>query len=211
MVEDPSKTQDPIEDRTRNKNNITQLAMTLCGAALVIVGGFCLVYAVWIVVGAQAPDTNVQNFLEYEMSPVMAFFLAHNDAMMLLIAGIGAGLVGTNLMGKSISINAQTIAERDRRLLEPLIENANEEAISQYVRISSLTGLTGFFTKLGFTGLPLATAGLGVLLIFLAILEDSTISTDLMDLAKLVIGAFIGSFVQRKVGKSGSTLPEDNL
>lgn len=188
-----------------------QLIMAICGASFVFVGGFCLVYAVWIVVANGTDPAELNNHITNGASPLIAFFLANSAAMVLILSGICAGLLGTNLMGKSVSVTAQTIGERDRRLLEPLITGANEEAISQYVRISSLTGLTGFFTKLGFTGLPLATAGLGVLLIFLAIFQDGTIASDLMDLAKLVIGAFIGSFVQRKVGKSGSSLPEDNL
>ena len=110
--------------------------------------------------------------------------------------------------------SAKTIPDEDRDLLNPLILRGNEGAINQYMRLSSLTGGSGFFAKLGFTGLPLVTAALGILLIGLAMFShDEETTSDLMDLSKLVIGAFIGSFVQRKVEQSkdgGSKRPEDS-
>lgn len=202
---------DQSEEERRSGISHTQFLMTYCGAGLVLVGGFCLVYAVWTVVEAGHSGEVLETFMAAGIGPFTAFFLANSAAMVLMIAGIIAALLRTFLMRKSIAASAQTIANRDRMLLEPLIAGSKKDAISQYVRISSLTGVTGFFTKLGFTGLPLVTAALGVLLILLAIFESGETSAQLMDLAKLVIGAFIGSFVQRKVEKSGSDLPEDNV
>lgn len=116
----------------------------------------------------------------------------------LIFAAIGAMLLlaifyaGTRIIISAI--RTDVIPERDRQLLEPLISSANDRAIEQYVRLSSLTGMTGTATKLGLTGLPLLTVALT--LIFSA-LEIYTPQGGFLDLAKLTLGAFIGSFVQR--------------
>ena len=90
------------------------------------------------------------------------------------------------------------------RTLGPEVKAAHEDAITQYVRLRSLTGFTGVFTKLGLQGLPLATIGLTIFF-SLMYFEDKTF----IDLAKLTLGAFIGSFVQKSVGErqgSGGTV-----
>ena len=103
-------------------------------------------------------------------------------------------VMGARTMAAVISIQREVIPRRDRKLLEPLIANGEEKAIDQYVRLSSLTGITGLATKLGLTGLPLLTVALT--LIFSA-LEIYKPGSGFMDLTKLTLGAFIGSFVQR--------------
>ena|SRR5690242_2794122 len=80
--------------------------------------------------------------------------------------------------------------------LKQKVTEGNEEAVSQYVRLRSLTGFTGLFTKLGIQGLPLATIALRVF--FSLMFLDHT---EFLDLAKLTLGAFIGSFVQKQVGE----------
>ena len=54
------------------------------------------------------------------------------------------------------------------------------------------------FTKLGVTGIPLVTVVLTLIFSFIA-LTLSEHSKDFLDLAKLTLVAFIGSFVQRSV------------
>lgn len=76
------------------------------------------------------------------------------------------------------------------------VVEGSEETVNQYVRLSALTGFTGVFTKLGLQGLPLATIGL-TLFFSLMYLYDPVF----LDLAKLTLGAFIGSFVQKQVGE----------
>jgi hypothetical protein len=61
--------------------------------------------------------------------------------------------------------------------------------------LSSLSGTTGTATKLGLTGLPLATVGLTIFFSVIAIFGVD----GFLDLAKLTLGAFIGSFVQRNI------------
>lgn len=163
--------------------------------------------------------TNFDGRPDLSAEPVFLKMLRQNSEAAFLILGAALGsFLGASLLGSALHATKPTISPEDRELLNPLIEAANEDAVSQYVRISSLTGQTGFFTKLGFTGLPLVTAGLGILLIFLALLapvsSEHNIKTELMDLAKLVIGAFIGSFVQRRVERSNTqdkTRPENLL
>jgi len=140
--------------------------------------------------------------------------IENSRASFLILSSVLGSLLGAALLRSAFQATRQAISDEDRSLLEPLIKDANENAINQFVRVSSLTGLTGFFTKLGFTGLPLVTAALGILLILFAMVSQKLeTSKELMDLAKLVLGAFIGSFVQRRVERNaasdGSVKPED--
>jgi hypothetical protein len=118
----------------------------------------------------------------------------------LILAGVGATLlatalyIGARLVISATSTKRDVIPREDRDLLEPLIKDSNEKAIEQYVRLSSLAGATGTATRLGLTGLPLITVALT--LIFSA-LELYKPGSGFMDLTKLTLGAFIGSFVQR--------------
>jgi hypothetical protein len=118
----------------------------------------------------------------------------------LILAAVGmtflvtAIYVGGRLVISATSTKRDVIPPEDRKLLEPLIKDSNEKAIEQYVRLSSLAGATGTATRLGLTGLPLITVALT--LIFAA-LELYKPGGGFMDLTKLTLGAFIGSFVQR--------------
>jgi hypothetical protein len=87
------------------------------------------------------------------------------------------------------------IPPQDYDLLAPLVTEGKTESIDQYVRLSSLAKFTGTFTQLGLTGLPLATIALTLFFSFLALIQPE----NFLDLAKLTLGAFIGSFVQRQV------------
>lgn len=116
---------------------------------------------------------------------------------------IGAAVlatVGLRLLGAAGKTTPRVIPLEDRELLQPLVQTANKEAIEQYVILSSLSGFTGTFQKIGFSGLPLATVTLT--LIFCAL---SFVKLDFIEFAKLTLGAFIGSFVQR--GSDAPKLP----
>jgi hypothetical protein len=101
---------------------------------------------------------------------------------------------GFTLLGAAGKITPRVIPDEDRDLLTPLVKDANKEAIAQYVILSSLTGFTGNFQKIGFSGLPLATATLTLIFSFLSFWK-----LEFIEFAKLTLGAFIGSFVQRNV------------
>jgi hypothetical protein len=115
-------------------------------------------------------------------------------AMVLMASGI-------KLLGAAGQTTATVIPDHDRDLLAPLILEANAKGIEQYVVLSSLSGFTGTFQKIGFTGLPLATVL--VTLIFSLL---SFANPEFLELAKLTLGAFIGSFVQK--GRDAARLPE---
>ncbi|MEL7093321.1 MAG: hypothetical protein AAFN94_16455, partial [Pseudomonadota bacterium] len=142
-------------------------------------------------------------------------FYQYSQAVILLVTSLVAILMGIWVVSRAVSVGAEVIPTKDRKLLTELIKKPNEGGVNQYIRIASLSGRSGLFTKLGFTGLPLATAGLGVLLVFLSLGMELTGADEspaqLMDLAKLVLGAFIGSFVQRKVTQSGGDKLEDTI
>jgi hypothetical protein len=106
-------------------------------------------------------------------------------------------LLGVSLLKAGGLAKREAIPERDFELLAPLVTSANGNAIDQYVRLSSLTGFTGNFTKLGLTGLPLTTISVTILFSLLYFFAGEG-AKEFLDLAKLTLGAFIGSFVQRQ-------------
>jgi len=113
---------------------------------------------------------------------------------LFLSAGVCAH-VGISLLKSTGAVVAHVIPPQDYELLSQAIRDGNEKAISEYIRLSSLSGTTGTFTKIGLTGLPLATITLTVILAFMGVFVPK-----LLDLAQLTLGAFIGSYVQKKQG-----------
>src|SRR3954469_10644826 len=116
------------------------------------------------------------------------------------MAGIGAfgALLGVGLLrsiGLTRSQPSRVVNSVEWDAICDQVKSGQEEAVTQYIRLTSLTGFTGTFTKLGLTGLPLATIALTIFFSLVSIGYP-----DFMDLAKLTLGAFIGSFVQKQVG-----------
>lgn len=123
--------------------------------------------------------------------------------LILSAIGLVGALLGTQLLrsvGLSKSQQPSRVINSDEwAAISDQVKSGQEEAVTQYIRLTSLSGFTGAFTKLGLTGLPLATIGLTLFFSILAISYPA-----FMDLAKLTLGAFIGSFVQKQAGASGS-------
>lgn len=91
----------------------------------------------------------------------------------------------------------------DRKFLSASITAGNEQAITQYLRLRNMRGVSGFFQKLGLPGLPIATIFVTLVFTVLAVTaSNADTSKALFDLAKLTLGAFIGSFVQRSIDPS---------
>jgi hypothetical protein len=113
------------------------------------------------------------------------------------------------------------IPPKDRALLEPLIRSGDTDAINIYIRLSSLSGFTGNLTKVGISGLPLVTIGVTIFftliagfLLFVPTREGQELSSfvdNLLDLAKLSLGAFIGSFVQKNISAAAETGASETL
>jgi len=128
---------------------------------------------------------------------LLALYLPHG---LLFITTIASGYIGYKLVVASGASPENAIPPNHYNLLAPLIQEGRSESIDQYVRLSSLSGFTGSFTKLGLTGLPLATIALTLIFAILALLPIGPEGQkSFFDLTKLTLGAFIGSFVQRQV------------
>ena len=119
----------------------------------------------------------------------------------LILCGIAVftALLGVSLLraaGVTTLVPGPVISPVEWATLSDEIKQGREDPVTQYVRLRSLSGFTGVFTKLGLQGLPLATIGLTIFF-SLMYLNDK----EYLELAKLTLGAFIGSFVQKQVGE----------
>jgi len=128
-------------------------------------------------------------------SQLFAWFLEnYTSHLVMLLGAFFLGFLGIRLLGAAGKGSPEVIPPEDRKLLEPLISAANHDAIREYVILASLAGFTGTFQKVGFSGLPLATVTLTLIFSALSFVEE-----EFLELAKLTLGAFIGSFVQKGV------------
>ncbi len=140
------------------------------------------------------------DFGDAQASPIVYVVALYFPHILLFIVTLVSGYIGYRLIVASGANPENPIPPSNYALLAPLIQEGKSDAIDQYVRLSSLSGFTGTFTKLGLTGLPLTTVALTLIFAALALLAAEPDSQkSLFDLTKLTLGAFIGSFVQRQV------------
>jgi hypothetical protein len=133
-------------------------------------------------------------------TPTILFLAMYLPHLLLFVTTIVSGYIGYKLVVASGASPENPIPPNNYALLAPLIQQGKSESIDQYVRLSALSGITGTFTKLGLTGLPLTTVALTLIFAALALLPtDPDSQKSFFDLTKLTLGAFIGSFVQRQV------------
>lgn len=128
--------------------------------------------------------------------------LIQPNVSLIGLIGIGciSALLALRLFSKAGALTSQVVRPVEAPYLWPLISTANKGAINEYIRLASLAGFSGTFTKLGFTGLPLVTVALTLILLAMTMLiQDQELSKGMFDLAKLTLGAFLGSFVQRNI------------
>jgi hypothetical protein len=173
-----------------------------------IAAGFCfcaasaatLAYGVYLVVTTGAGRTQTPTGAP---SSLWAFLAGNVDLFALILFSTIAAIIGLSFFKHAGRSTNFVIRPEDRQKIWPLISEPKPEAIDQYIRLASLSGFTGAFTKIGFTGLPLATVGLTLLFVVLALLNqtDIQVTTTLFDMAKLTLGAFIGSFVQKQIAQ----------
>ena len=182
----------------------------LLGYVLIFFSGGAMLWDVWLINddwrdGSAGHDIDKLGVIPWLFSdfggPLLIFGIAFVMAM-----------IGMGMLSAARNTISDTIPAKDRTLLEPLIQGGKSEEIGLYIRLSSLKGLTGLFTHLGISGLPLATIGLTLVFCLGAIAvrkDDGDLNPQFIDLAKLTLGAFIGSFVQRSV--TGKTVEEDKI
>ncbi len=128
-------------------------------------------------------------------SALVRFLIPNAINIGLFLIALFSTYVGYRLVVASGAAKTVVIPPEDRELLSSLVQEGKAESIDQYVRLSSLAKFTGTFTQLGLTGLPLATIGLTLFFSLLTLFQPE----QFLDLTKLTLGAFIGSFVQRQI------------
>lgn len=102
-----------------------------------------------------------------------------------------------------------------QELLGEAIRNSSDP-VAEFTRLSGLVGATGIFRKLELSGMPLATIlmtlafclfpiGIAALKNQQLIADSGDISSAFIDMAKLTLGAFIGSFVTKSSTRDTET------
>jgi hypothetical protein len=158
------------------------------------------------------------NVIRYEN--FLGFLQQESPTLVLLLVGFITSSIGRRLLTTVKFSDTRTIPIDDLPLIKEAVIKGNPEPIDQYLRLRSLSGIAGSFTKLQITGLPLTTVFLTLVFSAIAMipLSDPKMPEQFLDLAKLTLGAFIGSFVQGRVeqrkqqqaestGKSTESLP----
>ena len=138
--------------------------------------------------------------IDFNSQPaVINYYLSvYSGQILMLLTALLSASIGYGLLRAAGTATKDTIPPKDYELIKQMLLTNNQEGINNYVKLSSLSGWIGAFTKLGLPGLPLATIALTLFFAILAIaMQNTQISTSLFDLAKLTLGAFIGSYVQR--------------
>jgi len=180
------------------------------GERLIVLSGY-------ILIGASASSFILAAYLTYvsrdrvtatPYTSWLHFVSSQVPLLSLLLIGIITALLGHRLLTSAQTAYTRTIPKDDLPLVEDAVKDGKPEPIDQYVRLRSLSGWAGNFTKLGITGLPLTTVFLTLVFSAVSLLPISTAS-NFLDLAKLTLGAFIGSFVQRQVEQRQQQLQQE--
>ena len=203
-LEPPPPREFAIEPRILQKSRLP-LLIALCSFS----GLFLLIFVppITSLLTGRAMTFNL-DFGNQQASPLIAVLALYFPHILLFIVTLVSGYIGYRLIVASGANPENPIPPSAYNLLAPLIQEGRSESIDQYVRLSSLSGFTGTFTKLGLTGLPLTTVALTLIFAALALLAgDAESQKSFFDLTKLTLGAFIGSFVQRQVEQRRTSGP----
>lgn len=165
------------------------------GTAIITWAGLIIIYLSVAAFG-------LVGFLLYDTKGIERLTLSkYTPEFIICAVGVFAALLGVKLVragGLSPSDPLPVVNPHEWRILSSAITKNDDDPIGQYIRLSSLTGATGFFTKLGLSGLPLATIGLTLFFAIGSLFAPQ--AAQFYDLTQLTLGAFIGSFVQKQVG-----------
>lgn len=175
--------------------------LTYSGYAFVLVSVFCFGIIAYVKLHQSLGDQLLSRSLTW-------LDLAEQEtcAISLLFIAVVAAMLGRGMLVSAQMASAATIPFEDLHLVQQAVIDGKAEPIDQYVRLRALTGISGNFTKLGVTGLPLTTVFLTLVFSVISLLPSTgTSSPAFLDLAKLTLGAFIGSFVQGRVEQRRSS------
>ena len=167
--------------------------ITLGGYGLIMTSVLCFGAIAYIKLRASIYGVKVLQFESW-----IDLVQSETTTISLIIIAIVAASLGKSLVTTVRLAGARTIPYEDLPLIQQAVIDGKSEPVDQYVRLRSLSGMSGTFTKLGITGLPLTTVLLTLIFSFIALLPIEQ-AASFLDLAKLTLGAFIGSFVQRQV------------
>jgi hypothetical protein len=164
-----------------------------------------MIYTLWQARGELSPIHAVQ-LAQSGGDPEALLFSYFGSQLLvpflLLLASLFGAVIGYALLRTAGTARREVIPRQDYILLSQILLSNNTTAIDDYIRLSSLTGAVGTFIKVGLSGLPLATIAITMAFSLLSLwTSDEKLSPQFFDLAKLTLGAFIGSFVQRSVSE----------
>jgi hypothetical protein len=198
------------EPREDGLDQVTQLVMgpSSRGTASITWAGLIIMYvsvASFFATGYLLYDATRQVAGKSRLAPagLHAADILSIYAPEFILSGIGVftALLGVKLVragGLSPSDPLPVVNPIEWKILAAAITDNKDDPIGQYIRLSSLTGATGLFTKLGLSGLPLATIGLTIFFALISMVAPRDL--HFYELTQLTLGAFIGSFVQKQVG-----------
>jgi hypothetical protein len=180
-----------LSQRYRHENRI----LTFSGYAFVMVSVFCFGVIAYLKLQQSIGGRTVPHFATW-----LDLVQQEAETISLLFIAVVAAMLGKGMLMSVQMASAATIPYEDLPLVRQAVIDGKSEPIDQYVRLRSLSGISGNFTKLGVTGLPLTTVFLTLVFSLISLLPLSgNTSGAFLDLAKLTLGAFIGSFVQGRV------------
>jgi hypothetical protein len=189
-----------VSDSTYRSERLLERALIYSGFAFCIASAAAMTYGIYLIF-----TTGSARRAFAEKGGTLTDLIGLNiDIVTIVIFCIVAAIVGLSFFKYAGRSTNYVIRPEDRERLWPLIEKSNVQSVDQYIRLASLSGFSGAFTKVGFTGLPLATVALTLIFVLLSLFYGKA---DLMELAKLTLGAFIGSFVQRQVEQGERQVP----
>jgi hypothetical protein len=190
VVQDDRRNADASRQRHRQPDRVLMLS----GHAFVLVSVFCFVVIAYL---------KLQQSLGGKLLPHSLTWIdmaeRENGTISLLLIAVIAAMLGKGLLLSAQADSATTIPYDDLDLVRQAVLEGKPEPIDQYVRLRALSGMSGNFTKLGVTGLPLTTVILTLIFSVISLLSVNGSSAAFLDLATLTLGAFIGSFVQGRV------------
>lgn len=181
----------PFNEKTASTLNRAGLIfMAVSGAILITLTYILYKISTTGAIAAMARFENDRDLLNH-------YLYIFSGPLLLFLASLMAASIGYALMRAAGTATKQVVNPEDMDLVALLLANNKQSFIDDFVRLSSLAGFTGMFTKVGLYGLPLATIVLTIIFTVLAMIMTAN-QQSLFDLAKLTLGAFIGSYVQRQ-------------
>lgn len=207
MNDKANKKPDEIREIKENNNKkiIDKILILISPKTFTAIGGYIFLavsaFAFTILVYQHLKTGSKYNINEEEIAEnIWGLINIFSSHIIVIATGIISAIIGYTLLRTAGAALKEVIPDKDADFLYELLKEGNSKALNYYVKLASLSGIEGTFTKLGITGLPLATITLTAFFAILGLIPG-TENANFFDLAKLTLGAFIGSFVQKAKSK----------